>query len=199
MQQLKDLEEKQKRGRLQRAREEAKVRNAELRAKANEKKELDNDLVKIIRRDTQLDRELRLLSGCIRGKPLGFDRFWNRYWWVDGYGSGISGIQEYNPATGYSSRAPNLIPYGTGRLWVEGAGKPDYIGSFSGATGRQIAKRRKPGDDSADPLITMTDGLNGSFGHELTGDNWLADGEWGYYENGDQVSWHMNDLMIKPV
>ena len=101
----------------------------------------------------------------------------------------MNGMMEYNAGTGYSSRAPHLIPYGTGRLWVEGVGKEPFLGEVSGASGRQIGKRRKAGEDSkTDPLVTLPSGHQGVMSRDIIGENWLEEGEWAYYDQPEQVN-----------
>jgi hypothetical protein len=192
--QLKELEDDYQKRKLEKALALAREKNAAARERSETKRRMDNDLAKLLKRELHLDREMRKVGGCIRLRPLGRDRFWNRYWWFDGYGSGSACVLEYG-ASGPWSKA-NTIPYGSGRLWVEGVGMPDYLGLFSGGLGggsgsSRGRKRKARGiegtDEVFDPTITMPLGYEGNPPGSHAGNNWLKEGEWRYYDDPEQV------------
>lgn len=194
-QQLRDLDDARRMERVRQAREAAKRKNAENRAKIEEKKRLDADIGKLNKRDIVLDREIRQNMAAVNLKPLGRDRFWNMYFWLDGYGSGMPAVQDYH---GNQGNVRNLLPYSTGRILVCGSGRPAYLGHVSGASARQISGKKKVVDMKAlerqetdgwiaDPFVTLPLGFNGKRPGEALGDNWLAEDEWAYYETPEQI------------
>lgn len=79
-----------------------------------ERKRLEEEMAKCDRRLDILERDFRKFLGNIRLRPLGKDRFYNRFWWFDGCGTtslvGSGGI----------------IQYGTGRVFIQGPSEFDY-------------------------------------------------------------------------
>lgn len=78
-----------------------------------ERKRLEEEMAKCDRRLDILERDFRKFLGNIRLRPLGKDRFYNRFWWFDGCGTtslvGSGGI----------------IQYGTGRVFIQGPSEFD--------------------------------------------------------------------------
>ena len=137
----------------------------------------------------QLDLNFRSHGGIIRMRPLGYDRFWNRYWWFDGYGTGLTSVQE----NGNTPRGPHgSIPYASGRLWVEGSGHQDFLGFVSGAS-KMMASKRKISDEvhipgwKPDAFVTLPFGYSTLKPGDAAGQNWLEDGEWACYDQPDQL------------
>jgi hypothetical protein len=117
------------------------------------------------------------------------------YFWLDGYGSGMTAVQDCH---GNQGNVRNLLPYSSGRLFVLGSGRPAYLGHVSGASARQISGKRKVVDMKAleqqevdgwiaDPFVTLPLGFDGKKPGALLGDNWLAEDEWAYYDSPEQV------------
>ncbi|KAI3638075.1 hypothetical protein MIR68_003686 [Amoeboaphelidium protococcarum] len=196
-QQLKEAEEAKKKLQVQQARAEARARSQQKRQDAEQKRQLDQELIKIHRKDLQLDREIRIHSGASKGKLLGYDRFWNKYWWMDGFGSGAGAVSEFGVPQGPGHKANGIIPYGSGRLLVQGAGRVEYLGLISGANAL-MSRKRKPVEFNAkdqqltgwqvDAFVTLPNGYkNKRPGDALGSNNWLQDDEWAYYETVDQV------------
>lgn len=175
---------------LKKARAEAQIKNALKREKAEQRRKLDAEMDQTYQREELVDRELRKFSGGVGVRALGRDRFWNKYWWFDGYGSGVAGIMEHGVQTGKTS---HLSPFGTGKLFVEGSGKQPFLGQVSGITGRQAGQRRvmifrDPSyHKSDDPFVMIRDQEGQAQGVASLGDNWLAAGEWAYYETTAQI------------
>lgn len=97
----------------------AKQREAE-RQKLQEKKEaqkerkrLEEEIQKCDKRLDTLERDFRKFLGIIRLRPLGRDRFYNRFWWFDGCG------------TTSLVASGGVIQYGTGRIFVQGPSEFD--------------------------------------------------------------------------
>ncbi|KAI3636930.1 hypothetical protein MIR68_005197 [Amoeboaphelidium protococcarum] len=196
-QQLKEAEESKKKMQVQQARAEARARSQQKRQDAEQKRQLDQELIKIHRKDLQLDREIRIHSGASKGKLLGYDRFWNKYWWMDGFGSGAGAVSEFGVPQGPGHKANGIIPYGSGRLLVQGSGRVEYLGLISGATAL-MSRKRKPVEFNAkdqqltgwqvDAFVTLPNGYkNKRPGDALGSSNWLQDDEWAYYETVDQI------------
>lgn len=89
-------------------RAQARMKAAEVKSAMAERRKMDEDLNKQERRLEAIEREFRQLFGVGRTKLLGKDRFFNRYWWLDGMGAG-------QLVTSNGS-----VAYGTGRLFVQG-------------------------------------------------------------------------------
>lgn len=78
-----------------------------------EHRRLEDEINKLDRRLEGIERDFRKLLGCIRIKPLGRDRFFNRVWWFDGLGSGsLVG-------------SGGAVQYGTGRIFIQGPSEFD--------------------------------------------------------------------------
>ncbi|CDR99010.1 hypothetical protein [Sporisorium scitamineum] len=91
------------------AREAHKAKLAENKILTAQRKKLEEEENKLVRRDETIDREFRRLILASRMVPLGRDRFGDKYWWFDGVGSCslVTGSEKYT--------------YQTGRLFVQGA------------------------------------------------------------------------------
>jgi hypothetical protein len=96
-------------------RAQARIKAAELKSTLAERRKLDEDLNRQERRLEAIEREFRQLFGVGRTRHLGKDRFFNRYWWLDGMGSGQ--LISSNGTTAY----------GTGRLFVQGPNPFDLL------------------------------------------------------------------------
>ncbi|KAI9322215.1 ATP-utilizing chromatin assembly and remodelling N-terminal-domain-containing protein [Dichotomocladium elegans] len=82
----------------QKQREAAKARSQELRQKAEERRKLEEDERALRKKEDQLEKDMRKYS-TLRIRPLGRDRFYNRYLYLDNVGTSET--------------------YGTGRLFVQ--------------------------------------------------------------------------------
>eukprot|EP00158_Paraphelidium_tribonemae_P009329 Partr_v1_DN28834_c0_g1_i2_m32916 putative DDT domain protein len=194
---IRELEESQRRERLAAARAAAREKNAENRARLNQKKKLDSAMAAVLSRNAELDRGIRTMSGCLRLKPLGRDRFWNNYWWFDGYGSSVPVVYEHDVEVS-AHKINQMLKFGSGRLWVEGSGNVDYLGQVSGGAGGGFRRRKrvvavdapKPVIKEAediDAFVTIPRGYADMTPGQAIGKNWLSEGEWRYYDDIDQV------------
>jgi len=94
-------------------REAARAKAVSTRQAVAEHRRLDEEVNKLERRLEAIEREFRKLLGCIRIKPLGKDRFFNRIWWFDGLGSGsLVG-------------SGGTVQYGAGRIFLQGPSEFD--------------------------------------------------------------------------
>jgi len=91
----------------------AKVATAALRALQVEKRKLEEEDIRHVKRLEAVEREFRKLLAAQRQKPLGKDRYHNVVWWFDGMGG-----QNLTGAGG------NYL-WQTGRMYVQGASEPD--------------------------------------------------------------------------
>ncbi|KAI7869325.1 ATP-utilizing chromatin assembly and remodelling N-terminal-domain-containing protein [Spinellus fusiger] len=89
-----------------RQREEAKARQLEQKARSDERKKLDEDERLLYKKEEQVERDLRKFC-TLRIKSLGRDKFYNRYYYLDHIGGGIS--------------------HGTGRLYVQSPSDTDKL------------------------------------------------------------------------
>jgi hypothetical protein len=188
---LREVEDEARAVRAKLAAEKSKNRTANNRAKADQKRKLESDLETLDGREIVLDREFRKYSG-VRMRPLGRDRFWNRYWWFDGFGSGIAGVFESTMSAGLVTRQYHLLPYATGRVFVEGAGQVGYLGHVSGMVQRA---RRKGEEEGWDHFVTLPQGFQGVEPGASIGQNWLNEGEWACYDSPEQVRFEWMRLM----
>lgn len=125
---------------LTKAREEAKVKNAGRREADKARLDLDEAVAKNMKRDDLVEREFRRYQGVARLRPLGKDRFFNRYWWLDGIG-GMNLIGQGNG-----------ILYGTGRLFVQGPTEEDW--QMACVRGAEDMVQRRARED-VDPAATL--------------------------------------------
>jgi bromodomain adjacent to zinc finger domain protein 1A len=123
----KDLRQKAHNQAHAKQREAARAKVASAKQALADHRKLDEEVNKLERRLEGIEREFRKLLGCVRVKPMGRDRFYNRIWWFDGMGSasllGSGGV----------------VQYGTGRLFVQGPSEFDV----------EMLQRREPGEVEA--------------------------------------------------
>ncbi|KAJ1018114.1 hypothetical protein NDA16_004981 [Ustilago loliicola] len=96
------------------AREAHKAKLAENKILTAQRKKLDDEEAKLIRRDEAIEREFRRLLHASRMTPLGRDRFGDKYWWFDGVGS-CTLVQGGGEKSTYQ----------TGRLFVQAASEAE--------------------------------------------------------------------------
>lgn len=109
-----EAEEAEKTKRLAAQREEHKVRMQELRQVTLERKKMDDEEMRIVRREEAIEREFRQHSQAPRLHPMGRDRFLDKYWWFDGVGA-ASVLNSQGQAQ-----------YSTGRLFVQGPSAEEW-------------------------------------------------------------------------
>ncbi|KAL9940166.1 hypothetical protein V8E36_000871 [Tilletia maclaganii] len=91
-----------------------KDKNAEARQLANERKRLEEENAKVTKREEAWEREFRRFQFGPRLRPLGYDRFYQRYWWFDGLGTA--------PLV---NQAGNMV-YSTGRIFIQGPSEDEW-------------------------------------------------------------------------
>lgn len=143
---------------LSKQRELARAKNASAKQAQAEYRRLDEEDNKLERRMESIEREFRKWSGVVRLKPLGKDRFHNRYWWFDGIGSSslVSG--------------GGTASYATGRLFLQGPSTADM----------EIMERKQQDDHNLDLSERRKD--------EEGEDGVLGVDEWGHFTEPEQVS-----------
>lgn len=107
-------EEAQRLADLAKAKQEHKARLLENKQIASERRKLDEEEQRIIRREEAIEREFRQYSQAPRLAPLGRDRYYDKYWWFDGVGL-ASLVNSYGQAN-----------YSTGRLYVQGVSAEEW-------------------------------------------------------------------------
>ena len=120
-------------------RAQARIKAAELRSAMAERRRLDEELNKTERRLEAIEREFRQLFGVGRTRHMGKDRFYNRYWWLDGMG------------IGHLVTSSGTASYGAGRVFVQGPGEFDVL-VIAGRGGAVQARQKEE------------DGLDGTLG-----------------------------------
>ncbi|KAG2225366.1 hypothetical protein INT45_005610 [Circinella minor] len=102
-------------------REAAKARSQELRQKAEERRKLEEEERVLRKKEEQLEKDMRKYT-TLRIRPLGKDRFYNRYLYLDNIGTSST--------------------YGTGRLYVQGPSDVDI---------QMIRERDRPYEEPEQP------------------------------------------------
>ncbi|KAF7726253.1 hypothetical protein EC973_008963 [Apophysomyces ossiformis] len=87
-------------------REAVKAKNQEMRQKAEERRKLEEEEKALRKREEQLEKDMRKYM-TMRVRPLGRDRFYNRYFYLDNIGTSDT--------------------YGTGRLYVQSPSDVDIL------------------------------------------------------------------------
>ncbi|KAL2918570.1 hypothetical protein HK105_201971 [Polyrhizophydium stewartii] len=198
-QQKREMEERRRQDELQRQREQSK----ELRAKIDERRKLEERDRQLQRRARIIDHLLRIEYAAVRLRPLGRDRFHNRYWWFDG-GFGAYPFDAVTQGIDASGRAAKGTPapepepeagrleYSSGRLFVEEFGLDEEAmrlisgdGAIGDGSGSGAGGDGDEGDGAAvvvykqPPLNEREDVRRARLG--------LVEGRWGYYSTPEQI------------
>ncbi|WWD21446.1 hypothetical protein CI109_105931 [Kwoniella shandongensis] len=142
-------------------REEARLRKAEGKHIAAEKKRLSDEEEVIVVKLRNLDYDFRRWMYTLRSRPLGVDRFGNKIWWMDGLGSA--------PLVGEGGK----ITWGTGRLYIQGVDEEEEELLRSAASAvieeeveKEVVEERREKEE---------------------GEGRLKAGEWGCYDSPEQL------------
>lgn len=128
-QRLADEAARQKR--LAQEREEQRQRTAENKRLNAERLRWETEEDRITAREEEIDREFRRFFMAPRMRPMGKDRFHDRYWWFDGIGT-------------QTLVGPNgNVQYGTGRLFVQGASQEDWDAACVDRSLKAMIRRRQ--------------------------------------------------------
>ncbi|WRT64827.1 uncharacterized protein IL334_001763 [Kwoniella shivajii] len=102
-----EAEENLRNAKLAKEREEVRIKKLEGKIIANEKKKLldEEELINIKLKNLEYD--FRRWIYTLRSRPIGYDRFGNKLWWLDGLGSSNLYID-------------GKVNVGTGRLYIQG-------------------------------------------------------------------------------
>ncbi|CAO1613341.1 unnamed protein product [Sympodiomycopsis kandeliae] len=125
-------EEAARQASLAKQREEQKARNAENKRVHAERARWEAEEERITAREQAIDLEFRRYHLAPRLRPLGKDRFHDRYWWFDGIGN----------QTLHAPGAPDKVQYGTGRLFVQGCSEDDWSIACTDRSLKAMFKRR---------------------------------------------------------
>ncbi|CCF49285.1 hypothetical protein NDA14_004619 [Ustilago hordei] len=164
------------------AREAHKAKRAENKILTAQRKKLDDEEAKLVKRDEAIEREFRRLLHASRMTPLGRDRFGDKYWWFDGVGS-CSLIQGNEKST-----------YQTGRLFVQAASEAETL--------LLIPEEERPKPTNPYALLfhqPITPSLISSRKEsELGGERGiLQPGEWGVYSEPERIEELLSWLRTK--
>lgn len=88
-----------------------------------ERKRMEDEDLRLARREEAIDREFRRYAMIPRLRPLGKDRFLNRYYWVDGIG------------TASLAGSSGSVLYQTGRVFVQAASMREWNDLCKGYSG----------------------------------------------------------------
>jgi hypothetical protein len=110
--------------------QEQKAKNAESKRLLAERNRMESEEERISAREEAIDLEFRRCFLAPRLRPLGKDRFHDKYWWFDGIGAQDLGV-------------PGRVYYGAGRLFVQGCSEEDWRGMCEGRKEKNVIKRRE--------------------------------------------------------
>ena len=113
------------------SKKKAQERKGTPQAAVPDKQRIEEGLVSVQARDEQTEREFRRHQQVLRVRPLGKDRFFNRYWYFDGIGTMELLSEEGKPV------------YGTGRLFVQGPSAEDWMAAYETEGGEDGLKQRR--------------------------------------------------------
>ncbi|PWN27366.1 hypothetical protein BDZ90DRAFT_279725 [Jaminaea rosea] len=116
---------------LARQRQEQKAKTLENKRAQAERLRWEEEEDRITRREEAIDLEFRRHHLAPRLRPLGKDRFHDRYWWFDGVGNqNLVGLDDQ-------------VLYGAGRLFVQGASREDWAAACVDRSHKAMLKRRQ--------------------------------------------------------
>ncbi|KAG5519127.1 hypothetical protein PMAC_002215 [Pneumocystis sp. 'macacae'] len=130
--------------------EEPKIKSQPLDPKSLKQHEKLSQEIKKIKKQIQKVEEDMLISDinireadAQRVRVLGYDRFWNKYWWLENNGMPYYGMPD--SSTSYAG-------YATGRIWIQGP-SPDIIEKFR----QDKILERKQIEEGETPLASFND------------------------------------------
>ncbi|EMR10017.1 hypothetical protein PNEG_01772 [Pneumocystis murina B123] len=130
--------------------EEPKIKSQLPDAKTLKQHEkLTQEIKKIKRQIQKIEEDMVINDVNIREadaqrvRVLGYDRFWNRYWWLENNGMPYYGMPD--SSTSYAG-------YATGRIWIQGP-SPDIIEKFR----QDKILERKQIEEGKTPLASFND------------------------------------------
>ena len=153
-------EEEARKRRLEEAKAAHKVKMAESKHLNAARKRLDEEQLRIDRREEAIERDFRRLALVPRLQPLGRDRFFDKYWWLDGLGS--------QPVFNAQGQAQYLV----GRLYVQGASELD-LGEME-----EMCEEPRRWQEAQERMEREYGGAEGR----------LAPNEWAVYTTPEEVS-----------
>lgn len=184
-QEIKELEELISKTVSQRIRAIQKEETAKKRGDSEARKRIESSLAALDKEELDNEKEMRLYTGPMRIRPLGRDRYWNRYYYLESQGSGLDAVYDYYS---WGPRGQASLNFTTGRILIEGAGKTDYLGYVSSTVEDQqyLFGRRKNTVSSTtggnllvkDPFVTLPFGYNGKAVGAALEKNFLQVDEW---------------------
>ncbi|KAI9139430.1 hypothetical protein BKA69DRAFT_1176614 [Paraphysoderma sedebokerense] len=153
---------------FERERELQRVKKREMKVRSEARRRLETTSLKLHKKLAHLEKEFRKYS-ILRIKPLGKDRYFNTYWFLDYIGSG------------------SVLGFNCGRVFVEGSG----LGIQEPVTGEsnsnpQETVKKENGN-------TNINGLSNTDGEIIQVDGKIYDmgkmrkGVWGIYEDSEQI------------
>ena len=155
-------------------------------------KKPEEAIVDLGNRIEEIDNEFRATTGILRIKPLGEDRFFNTYWFFDGYGT--------TPLQGTSKEPVEF--YETGRLFVHRPYLPDPALStvshnvISKLMGDNEIKVEKNEELFMKIEQQLSNDINKRRVEEEGIDSGLEPGDWGVYDSMEEVSLHLLNNII---
>ena len=126
----------------------AKEQQRETKQLNAERKRLEDEEVRLARREEAIERDFRRYAMIPRLRPLGRDRFANKYYWVDGVGAASL------------SASGGGVAYQTGRVFVQSTSRREWdelCAAYAGGAAALAERRARELDEPADvPLAFDT-------------------------------------------
>ncbi|CAD6892302.1 unnamed protein product [Tilletia controversa] len=157
-----------------RAAQAKKDKNAEARQLAGEKKRLEEEHLRVTKREEAWEREFRKFQFGPRLKPLGYDRFYQRYWWFDGLGTA--------PLV---NQAGNMV-YSTGRIFVQGPSENEWAYLLAEIPEGEV-KARLADELELEAEEEQMAGADAEAEEKPRRSLLLGENEWGYYDEPERV------------
>ncbi|KAJ8322822.1 hypothetical protein O5D80_008352 [Batrachochytrium dendrobatidis] len=171
-----DNEEKRRQDEIQRQKEQSK----ELKAKQDGRRKLEDKDRQLHCRQRIIDHLLRIQYAIVRIKPLGRDRYHNRYWWFDGgYGAYpfFTVTQGVETSKGSADSEAGVLDFASGCLFVEEFGVENMIDD------KWIKHWNETRAESED----LKSARPSEGGVMLDARLGLLNGKWGYYSTPEQI------------
>ncbi|KAH9252174.1 hypothetical protein BASA81_009925 [Batrachochytrium salamandrivorans] len=171
-----ESEEKRRQEELQRQKEQFKG----LKVRQEGRRKLEEKDRQLNRRQRVIDHLLRIKYAMVRVKPLGRDRFYNRYWWFDG-GFGAYPFSAVTQGLEGKGSTPDVeagvLEYASGFLFVEEFGVDKMVDE---KWIQQWNETLSESEDLKQPRVSEC-------GAVLDSRLGLLNGDWGYYSTPEQI------------
>ncbi|KAI9604887.1 hypothetical protein H4Q26_002857 [Puccinia striiformis f. sp. tritici PST-130] len=154
-----------------------------------EKIELETQLFDLSLKELKFNESFRQLTNVFKLKPLGFDRFFLKYWWFDG----IGGL-EIHPSNSDDHNEEESSKWYSGCIFVSGPTSQEWDKISNNFGGHHSLLKRRMFEELGIDSHSLTD-------LDLAGieDALVGVDEWAIYDTEDQIEELMNWLNSKGI